>query len=396
MRPTKTFAILLAGMAVMSSATSALPCSVFTAHDDKTVLAGNNEDWYGGEANLIWFVPPESAKNGYVAYGWASNRFSQGGMNDQGLFWDGLATPTVVCKQCSGPDPFTLTSLEEILQDSDTVQEAIDNLLKYDSAEVLESAQLIFADANGDSAIFEGDEIIWPQYDYQIATNFLQSNPDLGNYPCWRYDTLETLMQAGPELTVDYFRQMADAVHQGSAPGSGVYTRYTTVGDLKKGELYLFRDLDYSRCVRFDLAEELSQPAHEYLMETLTYQPNCWDAGGGGSGGSAGAAGAAGAAGSSGTGGDAGAGAEGGTAGAGGSTPSGGSAGAAGNANIDAGVGGTNAAPDVEPGEDDTGCGCRVQGRSSQGGAAWLLALMAALAVSIRRRGRRFSCSLPT
>jgi uncharacterized protein (TIGR03382 family) len=247
----------------------ARPCSVFTAHDDQTVLAGNNEDYYGDDPTIIWFVPPEDGKYGYVAWGFQSNHFSQGGMNDQGLFWDGLATAEHTLEGDDGTKPFTLTTLEEVMQASATVDEAIANLREYRLSGVLGSAQLMFMDRFGDSVIFEGDVENVPTTNYQVATNFLPSRPDLGGYPCWRYITLTRMMEQGLELTVAYFAEMADAAHQGTEVGPGIYTRYTTIGDLVEGRLYLYMDLDYGRYVEFDLDEELALGPHEYLMSDL-------------------------------------------------------------------------------------------------------------------------------
>ncbi|MCC6522655.1 MAG: hypothetical protein IT373_08355 [Polyangiaceae bacterium] len=321
---------------------TAWACSVFCAHDGEVVLAGNNEDYYGGDPAIIWFVPAQAQKHGYVAYGYASNHFSQGGMNDQGLFWDGLATPALSCSSCGGTEPFTLETLEEVMQDSATVQEALDAFASYDTTAIMETAQLLFADAQGSSAILEGDQVIWPQHDFQIATNFYQSDPSLGGYPCWRYDTLASLMQSSLPLDVDTFRQMADAVHQGVAPGPSVYTRYTTIGDLKAGVLYLFHDMDFGRCVRFDLAEELGMPSHEYAMAELSYQPECWIASGSG-----------------------------GAGGAGGSD-----------------VSSPQDGPELASAEPGTGCGCRVGPRAHAAG--WMLLTMGGVALAaIRARRRR-------
>ncbi len=64
-------------------------CTVFYAADENVALAGNNEDW-NNPLTKIWFLPPEEAKYGRVYVGF--DDFSpQGGMNDQGLFFDGLA-----------------------------------------------------------------------------------------------------------------------------------------------------------------------------------------------------------------------------------------------------------------------------------------------------------------
>jgi len=51
----------------------------------------------------------------------------------------------------------------------------------------MEQAQLMFGDANGDSIIFEGEKILKKEKYYQIVTNFYQSNPEIGGYPCPRY-----------------------------------------------------------------------------------------------------------------------------------------------------------------------------------------------------------------
>ena len=247
----------------------ARPCSVFSAHDSQSVLAGNNEDYYGTDPTIIWFVPAEAGKYGYVAWGYQHNHFSQGGMNDQGLFWDGLATAQHEITNDNGTKPFTLTTFEEVMQSSATVDEAIANLREYRLTQVMSSAQLMFADKNGDSAIFEGDTIIYPTADYQIATNFLQSQPELGGYPCWRYAVLQSMMEQGLEVTVEYFTAMADAAHQGVEVGPDIYTRYTTIGDLVEGKIYLYFDLDYDRYVLFDLDDELALGEHEYLMSDL-------------------------------------------------------------------------------------------------------------------------------
>ncbi|MFC1655202.1 hypothetical protein ACFL2F_05285, partial [Myxococcota bacterium] len=170
----------------------------------------------------------------------------------------------------TGTKPFTVTSFEEVMQDSATVDEAIANLREYQLSGVLGSAQLLFADRFGNSAIFEGDEVIYPTGDYQIGTNFLQSHPELGGYPCGRYSTAQSMMEQGLELTVEYFTAIADAVHQGSEVGPGIYTRYTTIGDLVEGKIYLYMDLDYDNYVLIDLAAHMARGSpHEYRMSDL-------------------------------------------------------------------------------------------------------------------------------
>ncbi|MBN2493141.1 MAG: hypothetical protein JXR96_01015 [Deltaproteobacteria bacterium] len=262
--------LCLAACLLLLQASAAMPCSMFAAHDEQNVLAGNNEDYYGNDPTIIWFVPAEDGRYGYAAWGYQSNHFSQGGMNDQGLFWDGFATPEHTIENDTGQEPFTLTTLEEVMQTSATVDEAIANLRQYHLGDVLGNAQLMFVDRHGDSAIFEGDAVIAPSSPvYQVCTNFIHSDPELGGYPCWRYEKLVEMMESDLQLTPAYFTAMAEAVHQGTAVGPGIYTRYTNIADLIHGQIYLFYDLDFGHYVHIDLAEELALGAHEFSMTDL-------------------------------------------------------------------------------------------------------------------------------
>ncbi len=69
--------------------TAALACTIFTAADEDTVLAGNNEDWKS-ENTRIWFTPAKDGKYGGVFFGFR-NGYPQGGMNEKGLFYDWAA-----------------------------------------------------------------------------------------------------------------------------------------------------------------------------------------------------------------------------------------------------------------------------------------------------------------
>jgi len=264
----------IAALAVvtLSRVTPAWPCSIFTAHDTQTVLVGDNEDWYLAPTSIIWFVPASPGKHGYVAWGFDSNHYAQGGMNDQGLFFDGLATPqhTVTV---SGAKPFTLTTPEEVLQVSATLDEALTNLAGYDLAQAFAQAQLLFVDRTGASAIFDGDTVTKPTGTYQIGTNFLPAHPELGAWPCPRYITLKNMMEQGLKLTPEYFRDMARAAQQGTVVGTTVSTRYTTVADLKMGKLWLYYERDFDNPVVFDLAAELAKGAHEHKMSAIYVPP---------------------------------------------------------------------------------------------------------------------------
>lgn len=268
----KTLACLLVGLLItLQGLTPAHPCSGFTAHDGQTVLAGQNEDYYGpsyqlGMETQMWFVPGAGGNYGCVAWGFA-NDYPQGGMNDQGLFWDGFATAAHTVDG-TGVETFTMTTLVELMQVSATVQEAILFLRTFNLAPALGTAQLFFADRFGDSAVFDGHLITQPTGDFQVVTNWILDQPELGGYPCWRYATMMDMMENGLELTVDYFASIAEAVHQGHL-GTQIYTRYTTIGELNNGVFHLYYDLDYDNPLTFVLADELALGAQQYWMADL-------------------------------------------------------------------------------------------------------------------------------
>ena len=64
-------------------------CTIFYVSRDGVILAGNNEDWEDPSTKM-WFFPPAGNKHGWIKFGFGSG-FPQGGMNDQGLFWDATA-----------------------------------------------------------------------------------------------------------------------------------------------------------------------------------------------------------------------------------------------------------------------------------------------------------------
>ena len=67
-------------------------CTVFHASNDNYALGGNNEDWSDPDT-YIYFIPGDENIYGKVIVGYTGNYWIQGGMNEKGVFWDGLACP---------------------------------------------------------------------------------------------------------------------------------------------------------------------------------------------------------------------------------------------------------------------------------------------------------------
>ena len=160
-------------LSVLSLAGPAFGCLVFCISDGKHVLAGNNEDYIDPDTRM-WFVPGELGKHGRVYFGFA-NGFPQGGLNDAGLFFDGLAldSQTVVP---SPEEPVHPGNLADLAMAECTRVEEVIALFEGHDRTSLTRAQLIFGDRSGDGAIIEGNAVIRKEGAYLLATNFRQSS----------------------------------------------------------------------------------------------------------------------------------------------------------------------------------------------------------------------------
>jgi hypothetical protein len=234
-------------------------CTVFYAASSDLAFAGNNEDSFS-PLTRAWFIPASDGRYGRVYFGY-DDLSPQGGLNDQGLFFDGLSLSYKALGASAQKPAFPggpLAMFDEVMARSATVDEALAFFERYSRAG-LEGGQLFFGDKAGNSAIVEGDAIIRKKGSYQIATNFRQSeNPD-PPYFCGRYNAAdERLSQAG-SYSVELFRQILDATHQHQ---KYVQTVYSQIYDLKKGLIYLYLFHDFENGIVLNLADELAKGPH--------------------------------------------------------------------------------------------------------------------------------------
>jgi hypothetical protein len=240
-------------------------CTVFYAASAGLALAGNNEDSFN-PLTRAWFIPAAEGRHGRVYFGY-DDLLPQGGLNDQGLFFDGLSVPYQALEAAPSKPEFPggpLAMIDEVMSHSATVDQALLFFDRYRRSG-LETSQLFFGDQAGDSAIVEGNATLRRQGSYQIATNFRQSEYPGPPFPCERYTTAgERLSQAGsysPEL----FRQILDATHQDHY----VQTVYSQVYDLKQGLIYLYLFHDYDHAIVLNLADELAKGPHTVSLGSL-------------------------------------------------------------------------------------------------------------------------------
>jgi PKD domain-containing protein len=247
-------------------------CTGFVAIDNELVLTGHNKDWWSPDT-YIHVYPPEADSFGRIFFEIPypiiiNNNYHvlAGGMNEQGLFYESYVTPLLFASFEPFKPPLFLSPVTYLMETCSTVDEVIAYLeshnlffLNY----LLCSGQLFVIDKTGDAAIIEGDMIIRKEGNFQVCTNFLQSNPDLGNYPCWRYETACLMLENMTEVTVSYVRSILNATHQEG------FTQYSTICDLQEGIIHLHHFHNYSKSIQLNLQEEINKGKHSYYLPSL-------------------------------------------------------------------------------------------------------------------------------
>lgn len=268
----KTLAtILLAGLLQLSAVRPGLACTIFSIQLGNKVLVGNNEDfWYSVDAQL-WFIPAEKNSFGRVLFGW--DKFAQGGMNEQGLFFDAAAGPENQTLKLGKPPKIKENLGDEILARCATVEEAVAHLQTY-RLPANSTGHLLFADKSGNSTVVEwvgsAFKVIHKTGAYQIITNFLLSQPELGGFPCPRYNRVDEQLKAKQTISGGEVAAVLASVTQfGEDRGRQGGTLYSNVHDLVTGEFVLFYRRNFANPVRFNLRDELRKGKHSVRMEQL-------------------------------------------------------------------------------------------------------------------------------
>lgn len=259
--------VFILGWLVISAAEA---CSVFNKlTSDGRVWVGRNLDWVASSGGRIGFLPPSEDRYGAVLFFIDDDVWPQGGLNDQGLVLGMTATPFLPITPHPDRQPMGWDFWDTLFQTCATVDDVLHYLNRFDLSSVpgyLESGQMLWTDRHGDSTIVEGDVVFPGNGDFQVITNFLQSHPHLGGYPCPRFDLLHQMLADDDRMDETYFLEALERAH---GTRWGGYTVYSNFYDLREGEVTLFYRGDFSRPKVMDLAEELEKGVTGYDMDTL-------------------------------------------------------------------------------------------------------------------------------
>lgn len=233
-------------------------CTIFTKQKDDLILAGNNEDWnYSAPAELRITSSDEQSYGRLCFYLYS---YVQGGMNEKGLFYDGATCPMVKVPHSDDKPTLGMDAGEVILSKCADVNEVIDFLESHNLPSGF-TDHLLFADASGNSLVVEWDEndlkFVMKEAAYQIATNFWLSNPDLGGYPCERYNSAKALLEnESMDISVDSFSSILESTAQNWGDGG---TKYSSIYDLQTKEVYLFLKGNFNQFLTYSLPDELGK-----------------------------------------------------------------------------------------------------------------------------------------
>ena len=267
------FLVILLGLFFISDV-HVSACTIFSAQKNENVLVGNNEDYFYQYSSDMWFAAASDESYGRVCF--ANAHYVQGGMNEKGLFYDGAYCPSTEVPYIKDKPSLGMNLGEVVLSKCANVDEAVEMLKKYNIPAGF-GDHLLFADETGKSVIIEWVQnemkIIPKEISYQIATNFFISKPELGGYPCSRYDTVIKMLEDSSDISMNSFIGILAATSQKWDNGG---TKYSNIYDLKKKVVYVFSKGDFSKVADFHLDEELQKIGQdkriEYDIDKLQYE----------------------------------------------------------------------------------------------------------------------------
>lgn len=142
-----------------------------------------------------------------------------------------------------------------------TVEEAV-ALFESSNLRFISCQQLLFVDRSGHAGVVEGDTTVWMQEGTFAVTNFYLSNPQRGNWPCWRYDRVTSMLATTSTPSVDRIESLLRAA---SHPG----TMYSVVADLAGTTMRVSYAHDFTRWATLDVAALCKSGSARVSIEDL-------------------------------------------------------------------------------------------------------------------------------
>ncbi len=255
---------------------NAIPCSGFRLTIDNRTMVGLSEDHLN--PNTIISTKKATVNSyGVIFFGYSEVGMDrQSAINDKGLVFDSFAIDEDrKARSQNGikvDRDIAYQLNEDIMTSCSNVNDVMKLLSKYSLEDM--GSQWFFADKEGNSIIVEADTVIKGDNNYQIVTNFNQSQVN-SKIPisCSRYLSAENILSNKQEFTKEYGLQLIKSMYQ---TPSCYATQYSQLFDLSKGKLYLFLFHNYEEEVEFDINSLLNQdlkwiPIQSYFKNKSNY-----------------------------------------------------------------------------------------------------------------------------
>jgi len=252
-------------------------CTVFMSTNEKCTLVGSNEDYKRSDSQ-IFIIPPKDGKYGHALFGY--NGSVQAGINEKGLFWDGLrAYPYITLNNTNNKPNIDGNVLYKILEECARLDEVI-KLFETFHWDGFQLSQLMVVDKTGESAIItckqDGLVITKREKPYQVCANFrISCKEDMENYHWYdvgskRFNKAEKGLR-NQKLTVANCFSILKATCQNNIFAK---TIYSTVFNLNTGDIYLSINGNFSRTTTINLKEELKKGRFSYFLSDLVNSTN--------------------------------------------------------------------------------------------------------------------------
>jgi Acyl-coenzyme A:6-aminopenicillanic acid acyl-transferase len=265
-------------------------CTVFSDSQGDAVLAGRNWDMFDAAVGVpvMWVVPARDSIFGRICFGRHDD--CEDGMNDQGLFVAIAATPPDGAFKSRQAPVQCPVALDHLLAHCATVDEAIAwwekqthpaincsyirqrwAILGIKGAWVWKNSgvggHILMADKGGNSVVCEWEKgklkVIRKTGRFQLMTNFLLSEPEVGGLACPRFAAVTKVLKEaeGPSVAT-----CASALKASSTK----LTRYSVVYDLAGGDAHVYCGGGFEKAQTLHLSEELRKGAHEVKLDALS------------------------------------------------------------------------------------------------------------------------------
>ncbi len=253
---------------LLLSGTRQVACSMFKVTCHGKTLVGNNEDSWN-VFPCMWFENGKKGEYGAVFFGY-KDHFPQGGMNNQGLVFDGFSIPARPLKAMPGkkPVPDINGFISGVLKNCKTVDEAKVYIEQYNYG-VFPNGMLLFVDRTGKYLVMEPDTLLVGNDSTYVLANFCPSQTkDPGTVKLARYIKGRRYLASKTDTSMGFCRSVMDTMHV-CRKRLGDGTLYTSVYDLSEGRIDLYFYHDFSHPLRFSLADELKKGDHTVAIPSL-------------------------------------------------------------------------------------------------------------------------------